>query len=500
MVGGGEIDIVLVPSFVSHIDFYWAHPTIKSFLDRLASFSRLLIFDKAGTGLSDPVSAIPTLEERAAEVDAVMNAAGMSRAAVIGMSEGGPTAIFYSVTRPARTTGLVLFGTFPFIFADPLRPETISMETVRRSAIEKGLADDEVLDESQLERVRRFIGYVLNDWGEGEALKELMPNQGDRAQLGLLERLCASPGMARATLVSGSRLDVSDLLGAVAVPTLIVHAKEDLVPFQNARLMARRIPGARLLEVDGVDHAPWLSSPDEIIGEIEQMLTGTRHAPRANQVLATVLFTDIVGSTRLASELGDDRWRAVLECHDEATRSTVTTFGGTAVKSTGDGLLATFAGPVAAIRCAEAIRHALAQDQLCIRAGIHAGEIQHIGEDIGGIGVHIAARVCAKADADEILVSQTIADLVIGSGLSFESRGRHDLRDVPGTWELLAVARRQTSAIGDEDKLARIEIGSRRAAQRRGDRIAAVVARRSPGVIRAAIRLDPRYRRSVKGR
>lgn len=373
------------------------------------------------------------------------------------------------------------------------------MEAVHRGAIEKGLSDDEVPDESQLERLRRFTAHVLNDWGEGHALKELMPNQGDQAQLGLLERLCASPGMARATLVSASRLDVTDLLGLIDVPTLIVHAKGDLVPFQNARLMARRIPRARLLEVEGVDHAPWLSSPDEIVGEIEELLTGTRHASHSNRILATVLFTDMVESTKHAAELGDNRWRAVLECHDEATRRTVATFGGTAIKSTGDGFLAIFDGPVAAIRCAEAIREALAQDQIFIRAGVHAGEIQRIGEDIGGIGVHIAARVCAQASSQEILVSQTIADLVIGSGLAFDSRGSHELKGIPGTWELLAVATKRPAG-GDEEQLAQIEIGSRSAAQRPIDHLAAALARRSPGVIRAAMRLDPRYRRSVKGR
>lgn len=497
VVGEGDIEIVLVPSFVSHIEFFWAHPAVKSFLDRVASFARLAIFDKAGTGLSDPVSGIPTLEERAGEVEAVMDAAGMERAAVFGLSEGGPTAIFFSTTRPARTEGLVLFGTFPSGLADALSPEAISMEKVRRRAMERGLSDDEVVDESQLERLRRFAEHVLNDWGEGKALKELVPNQGDEAQLGLIERLCASPGMARATLASGSRLDVSDLLDSVDVPTLIVHAKGDLVPIQNARMMARRIPGARLLEVDGVDHAPWFSSPDEIVGEIEELLTGTRHAPQPNRVLATVMFTDIVGSTERAAELGDSRWRAVLERHDEVTRRHVAELGGTAVKSTGDGYLAVFDGPAAAIRCTEVIREALARDGIQIRAGLHTGEIERIGDDVGGLAVHIAARVCGGAQPGEILVSRTIGDLVVGSGLAFEPRGSHQLKGVPGEWQLLAVTPRGSTR-ADEEQLAGIEIGSRRSAQRPTDRFAAALARRAPGAIRTAIRLDPRYRRSVK--
>jgi class 3 adenylate cyclase len=303
--------------------------------------------------------------------------------------------------------------------------------------------------------------------------------------------------MARATLVSGSRLDVVDLLESVAVPTLVVHARGDLVPVQNGRVMARRIPGARLLEVEGVDHAPWFSSPDEIVGEVEELLTGTRHAPVPDRVLATVLFTDIVGSTERAAELGDARWRAVLERHDEVTRGRVRDAGGVALKSTGDGFLATFDGPAAAIRCAEAVRDGLAAEGIRIRAGLHTGEVERMGEDIGGLAVHIAARVCAQAGVEEILVSRTIGDLVVGSGLAFDDRGTHALKGVPGEWQLLAVAPKDSPAGDDERQLAGIEIGSARAAQRPSDRVAAAVARRAPGVIRTAMRLDPRYRRAV---
>jgi class 3 adenylate cyclase len=500
VVGDGDIDIVLVPSFVSHIEFFWAHPAIKSFLDRIAAFARLLIFDKAGTGLSDPVSGVPTLEERAGEVEAVMNAAGMEQAAVFGLSEGGPAAIFFSVTKPERARALVLFGTFAAGLPGALAPELVTMEQVRRSAVERGASDDEIPDEAQVDRVRRFARHVLDDWGEGKALKELVPNQGDEAQLGLIERLCASPGMAQATLASASRLDVGDLLGSVNAPTLIVHAKGDLVPVQGARFIARRIPGARLLEVEGVDHAPWFSSPDEIVGEIEELLTGTRHMPEPDRVLATVLFTDIVGSTERAAELGDARWRVVLERHDEVTRGRVRDAGGVAVKSTGDGFLATFGGPAAAIRCAETIRVHLASDEIRIRAGLHTGEIERIGEDIGGLAVHLAARVCAQAGTNEILVSRTIGDLVVGSGIAFEDRGTHQLKGIPGEWQLLAVAGEGSASAQEERQLAEIEIESARSAQRPTDRVAAVVARRAPWVIRTAMRLDPRFRRAVRAR
>jgi class 3 adenylate cyclase len=347
--------------------------------------------------------------------------------------------------------------------------------------------------------MRRLALHVLEDWGEGKVLKELFPHQGDEAQLGLMERLCASPGMARATMTSAMRLDVADLLESIDAPTLIVHSEDDVIPVQGSRFMARRIPGARLLEVKGSDHAPWFSSRDEIVGEIEQLLTGTRHAPQPKRVLATVLFTDIVGSTERAAELGDARWRAVLERHDELTRRHVAQFDGTAVKSTGDGFLATFEGPASAIHCTEAVRNALVREEIPIRAGLHTGEIERIGDDVGGLGVHLAARVCTEAAPGEILVSRTIRDLVIGSGIAFEDRGSHRLKGVPGVWELLAVAPEGSQAGEAERQLAEIETASARSAQRPVDRLAAAVARRAPGAIRTAIRLDPRYRRATRG-
>lgn len=262
--------------------------------------------------------------------------------------------------------------------------------------------------------------------------------------------------------------------------------------------MARRIPGARLLEVDGVDHAPWFSSLDEIVGEIEELLTGTRHAPEPTRMLATVLFTDIWGSTERAAELGDSRWREVLARHDEITRRHVTAAGGIPVKSTGDGHLATFSGPAAAIRCTEAMRDELTRDGVHIRAGLHTGEVEQIGDDIGGLGVHIAARVCAHAGPGEILVSRTIGDLVVGSGLAFESRGAHQLKGVPGEWELLAVAHPESDD-ATADTVAELDVASPRSAQRPADRLVAAVVRRAPGAVRTAMRADPRYRRSVKG-
>jgi pimeloyl-ACP methyl ester carboxylesterase len=514
VAGEGDVDVVIAPSFVSNVDFYWAHPAIKSFLDRISSFSRLLLFDKGGTGLSDPVSEIPTLEQRADEIEAVMDAAGIERAAIFGLSEGAPAAVLFSVTRPERTEALVLFGGFPVGFGaligedspDKLR-ELIEREFspdlldhVRRAAIERGFPPDDVPDEAQIERYRGFGDHALNDWGEGKALKQLVPNMGDEGQLGLMERLCASPGMVEATVMAGARLDVTDLLESVAVPTLVVHARDDLVPVQGGRMMAERIPGARMIEVEGQDHAPWWTEPERIIAEIEELLTGQRHAPRPQRVLATVLFTDIVGSTEQAAKLGDARWRAVLERHDEVTARQVSSCGGKAVKSTGDGFLATFEGPAAGIQAAEAIRDSLAAEDVQVRAGLHTGEIERIEDDVGGIAVHIAARVCAEAGPGEILVSRTIRDLVVGSGLGFEDRGTHELKGVPGAWQLLAVAPPDSEAGRPERELSAIEIGSRHSTRRRGDRAVAAILRRAPGAVRAAIRLDPRYRRAVKQR
>jgi class 3 adenylate cyclase len=500
VVGDGDVDIVVAPSFVSHVELWWTSPAAKAFYDRLASFARVAIFDKAGTGLSDPVAEVPTLEERALEIEAVMDAVGMEHATVFGLSEGGPMAVFFGATRRDRTDALVLFGAYPKLLGVKgldlaAAVEEADMDTVKRAAAEAGLPDDEVIDQEQLERVQRFGRHILEDWGEGKALKELVPHQGSEAELGLMERLCASPGMARATMSSAIRLDVSDLLESIDVPTLIVHARDDLVPIQGARTMARLIPNSRLLELDGVDHAPWLNSPDEVTGEIEQMLTGARRAQQPNRVLATVLFTDIVGSTERAAELGDARWRAVLEHHDEVTRQRVATFNGTAVKGTGDGYLAIFDGPAAAIRCAEAVRDALAQEQLRIRAGVHTGEIERIGEDVGGLGIHLASRVCDTAAPGEILVSRTVCDLVVGSGLAFEDRGIHQLKGIPGEWSLAAVAAEGSPAGALERQLAEIDLAG---TQRPTDRLFAAIARRAPGAVRTKMRLNPNSRRTAK--
>jgi pimeloyl-ACP methyl ester carboxylesterase len=491
--GDGPVDVVIVPSFVSNVELFWAHPAVKAWLDRIGSFARLTLFDKAGTGLSDPVSGPRTLEQRAGEIEAVLDAVGADRPVLFGLSEGGPASITFTATRPNRVRALVLFGTWP-------RSAAVGLSTAdaRERLAADGVPERYWPTDGQLERVRAFAHAVRERWGEGEALALLVPSQGDARQLAMVERLCASPGMTRATLEAAAMTDVRDVLPTIDVPTLVVHADEDLVPVQYGRFIADQIPGARLLEVRGRDHAPWLSEPDAIAEEIEEFLTGARHAREPDRMLATVLFTDITGSTERAAQLGDARWWAVLERQGEATRAELQRFGGREVKSMGDGFLATFDGPARAIRCAEAIRAALRGLGIEIRAGIHTGECDLIGEDIGGLAVHIAARVKALAGAGEILVSRTVRDLVVGSGIAFAERGVHSLKGVPGEWNLLAVASERPPSELPEVQVTKIDTPGPRESMHAGDRVAAVVARRAPGVLRTATRLERRIRAARK--
>ena len=489
VTGEGPLDILIVPSFVSNLDFSWAHPMAKAWQDRLASYGRLILFDKAGTGLSDPIPGPRTLEQRVEEIDAVLDAVDSQRAALLGVSEGGPMSILYAATRPGRVQALGLFGTFA-VAGTPAPPDEM-----RASLASKGLPERYWPTDAQLERLAAFWRVATERWGEGEALGHLIPSFGDAQQLGILERLCASPGMARATLQSTALINVIDVLPTISVPTLVVHATDDLVPVQGGRFIAEQIPGARMLEVTGRDHAPWITDHAALIGdELEEFLTGARHAGTTERVLSTVLFTDIVGSTERATELGDARWRALLERHNEVTRADLGRFGGKEVKATGDGFLATFDGPARAIHCTEAIRDAVSGLGIEIRAGIHTGECERIGEDVGGIAVHIAARVNALAGPQEILVSRTVRDLVVGSGIAFQERGSHALKGIPGEWDLVAVVPRTSAHESPEVMLAQAPTPGPRESMRMGDRVFSAVARRAPSVLRAASRFEDRKR------
>ena len=491
--GEGPVNLVLAGSFVSNIELLWTSPEAKGFLDHLASFSRLLIFDKAGVGLSDPVPKARTIEERAMELEAVMDAAGMERAALIGLSEGGPAAIVLAATRPDRVQALVLIGTFarmPFQSWEDLSrdPAEVAADMVDEVGAKYAPSAEVV------ERLAQFGPAIRERWGSGDAMALLLPSIRSRIQLGLLERMSASPGMAIATMEASMRIDVRDVLPAVSVPTLVLHAKDDMVPIGGGRYLADHIPGARIIEFEGSDHAPWLSNPETVLEEVETLLTGSHHAQPARRALRTVLFTDVVSSTETASEVGDQRWRGMLVELDAATRVAVDRFGGELVKQTGDGHLATFEGPAQAIRCAESITDAAREVGLRVRAGIHVGECELIGNDIGGIAVHIASRVTGHAGAGEVVVSSTVRDLVVGSGIGFEDRGVHELKGVPGSWQLLSVRRDGAAPGSAEARLVSLPTPSNRTAMRRSDRALAAVARRAPVVLRGLTRVTPKAR------
>lgn len=483
------MDIVGVPSFVSHVELFWADPTIKAFIDRLASFSRIVIFDKLGTGLSDPVPGVPTLEERTAEIETVMDAVGLERAVLIGTSEGGSMSIAFAAMRPARVQALILAGVYPKFHGGG------SPAAIKASYADAGIEERFWPTDEQIARGNALLDAVREHWGEGRALDLLLPSV--IGQHAMMERFAASPGMAQATTESMARLDVTAILPAIQAPTLVMHAREDkMIPIQGARFVAERIPNARLFEFDGTDHLPWFAEhPDRAASEIEAFLTGASHVRQPDRTLATVLFTDIVASTERATELGDARWRAVLERHDEITRAELARFGGREVKATGDGFLATFDGPARAIRCAESIVNAVADLGIEVRAGVHTGECEIIGDDVGGLAVHIGARVASLASPGEVLVSRTVADLVVGSGIGFDDRGETELKGAPGKWQLYAVRAGGPAPDSAEAAITQTPTPGPRDSMRISDRIALAATRRLPGVMRGVTRAQQRLRR-----
>jgi pimeloyl-ACP methyl ester carboxylesterase len=420
VIGEGPFDLVFVPGWVSNLDLHWQNPLSTSFFHRLASFSRLILFDKRGTGLSDPFVGVPTLEQRMDDVRVVMDAAGSERAAIFGLSEGGPMSILFAATYPDRATHLVLCGTGPKMAWAPDYPW--------------GWPDD---------GVAQFARFV-DRWGEGASVELLAPDYADveqaREQFGQFERTGASPSMARALIEALWQIDVRPVLSAIHVPTLIIHRTDELaLPVGGARYMAGMIPGARLVEQPGRDHVPWLGDSGGLLDEVERFLTGTSGGAEPDRVLATLLFTDIVGSTERATALGDRRWRETLDRHDDIVRAQLASFRGQEVDKAGDGFLAHFDRPAAAIRCARSITDAVLPLGITIRAGLHTGECELRRDGLGGIAVHIGARVAAKADSNEVLVSRTVKDLVAGSGIDFVDRGVHTLKGVDGEWQLFAV-------------------------------------------------------------
>jgi len=424
VTGTGPLDLVFVPGFVSHLECQWEHPWSARFFERLGSFSRLIRFDKRGTGLSDRVGGIPTLEQRMDDVRAVMDAVGSQRAALVGISEGGPMSLLFAATYPERTSALVLYGSY-----------------ARRA-----WAPDHEAGRTEQEW-RAMIDTIEKGWGEGGGLDDLWgPSAAgdERYQqwAATYRRLAASPGAAVAVMQMNKEIDVRPILPAVRVPTLVVHRAGDrVVRTEQARYLAEHVPGARLVELPGIDHTPWVGDADAILDEIEEFLTGTRHEAEVDRVLATVLFTDIVGSTERAAALGDRKWRDLLDGYYALARRELTRFRGREVDTAGDGFFAAFDGPARGIRCAQAISAGVRPLGIEVRAGLHTGECEVIGDKVGGIAVHIGARVAGLAKPSEVLVSNTVKDLVAGSGLSFEERGAHTLKGVPGEWRLYALMR-----------------------------------------------------------
>jgi class 3 adenylate cyclase len=420
VVGDGPFDLVFVPGFVSHLDLQWADPRIARFLEKLASFSRLILFDKRGTGLSDPVAGPAPLEDRMDDVRAVMDASGSERAALLGLSEGGPMSVLFATTYPERTRALILCGTYA----------TGTLDAADNPAGQRW--------PDNYARVRA----TLEHWGEGHTLAIFAPSadsERERIGRGIFERSAASPQMARTLIEMVVETEVRDLLPSVRVPTLVLHREDEFIPVEGARDMAQQIPGARLVVLAGADHIPFYGDADGYAEEIEEFLTGARQAPISDRILTTVMLTDIVGSTERAAVLGDARWRELVCRHDELMRAELERHRGREVKTMGDGFLATFDGPARGIRCARAIADKVRSLDIELRAGLHTGECELVGDDIAGMAVNIAARIGALAGAGEVVVSSTVKDLVVGSGISFSDRGICQLKGVPGEWRLFAV-------------------------------------------------------------
>jgi pimeloyl-ACP methyl ester carboxylesterase len=423
VVGEGPLDLVFVMGWVSHLDYFWEEPSFARFLRRLASFSRLILFDKRGTGLSDrvPIGELPTLEQRMDDVRAVMDAVGSERAALMGISEGGPMCLLFAATYPERTAALVMIGAY-----------------ARRL-----WAEDYPFGRPP-EEYEEFLEDVRNNWGGPVGLEQRAPSLVDdehfRTWWATYLRTSASPGAAYTLTRMNGEIDVRHALPAISAPTLIVHRTGDRsLPVGGARYMAEHIRGATYVELPGDDHLPFVGNQDEVLDEVEEFLTGVRRGSDPDRVLATVLFTDIVGSTDRAAELDDRRWGQLLDSHHNTVRRELDRWRGREVGTAGDGFLATFDGPARAIRCACRIRDAVQTLNVEIRAGLHTGEVELRGDDVAGIAVHTGARVAALAGPSEVLVSSTVKDLVAGSGIEFEERGEHELKGVPGRWQLYAV-------------------------------------------------------------
>jgi class 3 adenylate cyclase len=482
VVGEGPVDLVLASGIVSHMALFWSDPEASAMLRRLTSFSRLILFDKPGTGLSDPVAGPPTPEQRLEDIRVVMDTVGLERASLLGYSEGGTAAALFAATYPQRCDALVLLETAAkWDWADDYLPEA------------RGVID----------RMWELTLDAIEHWGEGKMIALWAPSATSRPGFwqaaGSSERICASPGMTRALFHAARMFDVRPALPRISAPTLVVHCEDDFIPVQFGRYLGEAIERAKLAIYSGDDHLVWVGAWEPIVDEIEQFLTGARHRADPDRALATILFTDIVSSTARAAELGDHRWRALVERHDEITRAELGRYGGRAIKTLGDGFLAAFEGPAKAIRCARAICAEVKSLGIELRAGVHTGECELLGEDLAGVAVNVGARIGALASPSEVLVSSTVRELVLGSGIEFTERGVQVLKGVPGEWRLYGVTgdgRTDARPLSEVDaETAALTPGPRETLRPR-DRLLLAGTRRAPGVLRALGRASQRRQRN----
>jgi class 3 adenylate cyclase/alpha-beta hydrolase superfamily lysophospholipase len=422
--GEGPIDLVLVWGLFSHCQLFWEDPPMARFLEELGTFARVVQFDKRGTGMSDAVSGIPTLEERMDDVRIVTDELGMDRVAILGESEGGPMSCLFSATFPDRVTQLVLYAPLMSWVAQDDFPEAIAPESAEA-----------------------WVDMAAEHWGEGIVSELGMPSRvadaTSRELCARFERFALSRGAFRQLMRANTQIDIRPVLPLVGVPTLVLHRDRDrLVDAAHGRYYAAHIDGAEFVELEGIDHYVGAGDWQAVARQVRRYLTGTAEAADhdVDRVLATVLFTDIVDSTATAARLGDRTWRQVLDEHDRVVADEVARARGRVVKTTGDGALAVFDGPARAVRCAQSVLRAVRGLGIEARAGVHTGEVEQRGDDVGGIAVHIGARVASAAGAGQLLVSRTVVDLVVGSGLEFADAGVHELKGVPGQWPLFAAA------------------------------------------------------------
>ena len=418
VVGEGPFDLVFVPGFISNLDVAWEEPYRARVWTRLAAFARLIMFDKRGTGLSDRTVGVPTLEERMDDVRAVMDAVGSQQAALFGISEGGAMSVLFAATYPERTRALVLYGTYGHFSSWVVPPDKI---------------------DAALDRMEK-------NWGTGDSIHLFAPSVASDETYKLswarFERLGASPSAVVALMRMNSEIDIRPILPSIRVPTFIVHRQGDVrVNIEAGRFMARQIPNAKYLELPGSDHALWTGETERILDAVEEFLTGSRSEIESDRVLATVLFTDIVNSTKRAETIGDRAWHDVLDRHNALVRREISRHRGHEVRTMGDGFLATFDGPARSIRCALAINEGVEALGLQVRAGLHTGEVEMADDDLSGIAVHIAARVATMAKPGQVLVSNTVRDLVAGSNIRFHDEGSHSLKGLTESVRLFAAER-----------------------------------------------------------